>query len=664
VPLVSELQKTNAFDIFLQKFEPQVKWQLIILLLLPFFIYIKVAGYEFIDMDDISIISNNYHIIGSIKNIGIAFKTDAFISATGDFYRPVQTVSFMIDALIGKDKPWIYHLSNLIYHLLTVLALFTLLRKLGLKNSIAFLMSLIFAIHPVLSSNVSWIAARGDILVGLWGILMLLTFHNFTKTKKQIQFFLHVLIFMTALFTKETTVAFPLIFLLYYFVVLKEKFNAKTLVPFVVLWALALSVFFYMRSKVVINTPPDFILGIKPFISNLAALPILLGKFFVPVVLSTMPLFTNIATLIGVVVLIFCLIFLYQSVKNRKSIMLCFGFVWFLVFVIPPMFFKLYYSKHLLEYYEHRAYLPYIGLVFMIGFWLNEVIIEKKKIGILGASFAAAVIFIPLASFHSDNFKNTPVFFGSAAEQRNPGAAVTRGVYYMTQRDFANALVDFNDAIEYSNGQYPLGFLNRAKIYTQVNKNHQLAEQDLTQTILLDSTIIEAYILRADERISLQNMQGALQDLEKAKKLDANNAAIYFTAGKVLVSANKFPDAEVNFSKAIALDSLYSEAYNDRAFARYRMQSYDKALADCNKAIELNPVYLNAFYNKGMIYYETAKYDKAIKTLDTTLALANNFYFGFFYRGMAKKQTNDMKRCLSGLASICKSWLYNGTGYY
>lgn len=455
---IDKVASSSILYSFLEKFESKIWWQIIILVLLPFFLYIKVAGFEFIDMDDVAIITNNYNIIGSIKNIGLAFKTDAFVSATGDFYRPIQTVSYMLDALVGKEKPWIYHLSNLIYHLITVLALFALLRKLKLRNTIAFLMALIFAIHPVLSAGVSWVAARGDVLIGLWGVLLLLSFHNFTQTKNGLYFALHTVVFSIALFTKETAVAFPVMMLLYYFFVLKEKFNIKALAPFLIIWILALAGFFYMRSKVVVNTPPDFILGIKPFFNNLAALPILLGKFFIPTSLSTMPLFATVATLIGVVVLVFCLVLIYQSFKQNKNWMLAFGFVWFLAFAIPPMFFKLYFSKYLIEYYEHRAYLPYIGLILMLGFWLNDVVIVKKKLYTLWVSFIALILFIPLASFHSDDFKNTLLFFGSAADQKNPGAAVTRGQYYLNQRDFASALTDFNDAIEYSNGQYPLAF--------------------------------------------------------------------------------------------------------------------------------------------------------------------------------------------------------------
>ncbi|MEI2709189.1 MAG: hypothetical protein V9E96_09285 [Chitinophagaceae bacterium] len=131
---------------FLDSFAEQPIWHWFILTLLPFFIYIKTTGFQFIDFDDVAIIKNNYPILSDIKNIGWAFKTDAFLTTTGDFYRPLQTVVFFIDAFIGGERPWIYHLSNVLLHILTVVSLYSLLKKLGSRNLTALFIALIFSV--------------------------------------------------------------------------------------------------------------------------------------------------------------------------------------------------------------------------------------------------------------------------------------------------------------------------------------------------------------------------------------------------------------------------------------------------------------------------------------------------------------------------------------
>ncbi len=623
-------------------------WQIIILVLLPFFIYIKTAGFEFINMDDVAIVQANYPILSSFKNIGLAFKTDAFISLHGDFYRPVQTISFMLDAFIGKDNPWIYHLTELIYHLLTVISLYYVLIALKNKKITAFLFSLIFSLHPVLTAAISWIPARGDILIGLLGTLMFLNFIKYIEQHRWYNLVLHILLFAIALFTKETAMLFPIVFLGYYFLLAKQKFNFKKLSPFFAAWVCGIIVFLIFRSKVVIVSPPDFILGVQPFIQNLPTIPITLAKFVLPLNLSTLPLFEPLFTLIGCGMLILSIVFAFNSFK-KKQLLPIFGLIWFLLFTIPPMFFKIYYSKYLVEYYEHRSYLPIIGIIITTSFWFDHYLSRTNKTNFIWLPIIVTLLYTPLASVHCDHFKNSIEFFGRGADLGNPGAATKRGEMYLAIRDVANASSDFDKAIEFSNSEYPPAFYNRGIINLNITKDYKAAEADFTSTVTLDTSYFDAYINRANARVLLQNIPGALADLDKAQQFVPNNASVYHTRAKAYVTSQQLDIALQNLTKAISLDTTLAEAYNDRAFVYYRLKKLDEAAKDCDKAIALNPVFINAYYNKGMVLYERGLSDSAIKQFDITLSLANNFYFGYFYRGMAKLQKKDMK-------GACEDW--------
>ncbi len=633
---------------FLDRFETQTIWHVALIVLLPFFLYIKVVGFELINMDDVAIISNNYDILSHIGNIGIAFKTDAFLGSHGDFYRPIQTVSFMLDTMIGGGKPWIYHFSNLLIHILTSVSLYFFLRFLNIRNLTALLGALFFAVHPLLASAVSWIPARSDLLIGLFGILLFYSFGKYFKTGKKVYFLLHSLLFLLAAFTKETSILFPLLLLFFYWFILKEKFSVKKLLPFFILWFIVLVSFFILRNKVAANLPPSFIFGIDPFINNLPTIPIIAAKTFIPAGLSTMPLFDKVFTAVGLVIFF---VLLALAIKNaiKKNWLAIMGLAWFLLFIIPPMFFKLYYSQFLLEYYEHRTYLPLIGIIIMLAAMLNGPLFKTNSRSLLWVCTTVILVFIPLSSLHSDNFKNSISFFSNAAEHNNPGALEKRGEEYFNVRDYANALSDFNDAILMSENQYAPAYYYRGKLNSSAQKNHVAAEEDLAKAISIDSTYIEAYIERANERIFTQNFPGAFADIHKALSLDNRNKNAYYTLGKIYVNTSEFEKAELNFSKTISLDSNYAEVYNDRGFARYKLRNMEGAYSDYNKATQLFPEFMNAYYNKGMIFYETGEPAKAIPLFDTTLALTNNFYFGLFYRGMAKKDLHDLK-------GACEDW--------
>jgi tetratricopeptide (TPR) repeat protein len=648
-PAVAATLSPSRTSIFIDRFETQYIWHLALLVLLPFFVYIKTVNYLFINMDDVSIIVNNFDFLSHLKNFGQAFKTDAFISAHGDFYRPLQTVSFMLDAMIGGERPLVFHLTNLLYHILTVASLYHLLRLLKITNLPALFAALIFSVHPLLASAVSWVPARGDVLIGLFGVLAFLTFIKYNSSGKKIYFLLHAITFLLALFSKETAVLIPVVLVCYHYFVSSDsgyKPALKKLLPYFIVWIASIIFFYVLRSKVVTGSPPDFIVGIKPFMQNLAAIPTNIAKFILPIRLSTMPLFEPVITAIGIILLLVVVAFVIKKIY-RKTWLPVFGFAWFILFAIPPMFFKLFYSKFLLEYYEHRSYLPYIGLIIMVAYILDR--LRKQPTLFVGLPLVCILLFTFLASAHSDDFKESNAFFTNAIDRGNPGAATKRGEFFMDQRDFTSALSDFNRSLELSNDQYPPAFYNRGVAVAAANKDHQAAEQDFTKTIELDSSYIEAYIKRASEKVFRSDFASALNDLAKAQQLDPTNVSIYYTKAKVLTSAMKFKEAVPLYTKAISMDSSSAEMFNDRAYVKYRLGDFPSALQDCNKAIQLFPQFLNAYYNKGMIYMELGKPKVAIATFDTTLALADNFYFGYFYRGMAKKKVNDME-------GACHDW--------
>jgi len=638
--------KPSVFD----RFEDQPMWHILILLIVPFFIYIKAVGFDYIHLDDVAILQNNAFNLSHWQNIGIFFKTDIFLSRYSNLYRPVQTVSFMLDTILGAGRTWLYHLSNLIYHLLTVISLYSLLRFLKIKNLAAFILSFFFALHPLLAGAVSWIPARADVLVGLWIVLSLLTFGKYIKTGKPLQLILHILFFALAVFTKETAVLFPILFLFYYSLILNENINSKKTILFVVVWVAIIALFFYLRSKAIATDLPAGAVGIDAFINNLPTLSILLAKAFIPVSLSPMPLFESTFTTLGTLLLLLLLIIVIKKALSKQLLPLL-GYIWFLVLLAGCLPFQLKDSKFLQAYSEQEVYLPLIGLTILLAYLLHEKLQNDSREKYAWFSLLIVLIFIPLASVYSDSYKDSEAYFGRAAELNNAGAYTKRGEEYInsTPKDYVNALADFNSAVEVSGGAYAPAYYDLGRVTADYIKNHQDAETDFTQAILLDSTVIDPYIDRADERLKLQNANGAVLDLMKAQSMDSTDSRIYYTFGKVYIGARNFPIAIEKLSKAIALNNYYTEAYTDRALAYYQLSNYPKAIEDCNKAISINRAFFTAYYNKAMVYYAMNKMDTTVKLLDTTLALADNFYFGYFYRGMAKKQLHDMK-------GACSDW--------
>jgi tetratricopeptide (TPR) repeat protein len=93
--------------------------------------------------------------------------------ATNGLYRPVTTLSFLVNwTLLGNaDRPFGYHLVNLLLHLACSLAVLALFRRLGFAAAAATIAAALFAVHPVTTEVVANVAGRADLLAAL-GVLL------------------------------------------------------------------------------------------------------------------------------------------------------------------------------------------------------------------------------------------------------------------------------------------------------------------------------------------------------------------------------------------------------------------------------------------------------------------------------------------------------------
>ncbi len=107
------------------------------------------------------------------------FRHFLFTDATAsNFYRPLQRLSYTFDYALYGFHPWGYHLTSIALHAAAAVALFFFVQKLiaragsaGSSNSpvLPWLAALAWAVHPVHSAAVSYIAGRADVLAALFG---------------------------------------------------------------------------------------------------------------------------------------------------------------------------------------------------------------------------------------------------------------------------------------------------------------------------------------------------------------------------------------------------------------------------------------------------------------------------------------------------------------
>ncbi len=541
-----------------------LKIYLIIAFVVPVFLYLHTVNYKFIQFDDNLIITNNIKFISNLSNINKAFTTDAFINKTSSFYRPLQTVSYMIDAQFsGVKSTWMFHLSNILLLGFIACSLFLLIKQFSIPPKLAILSTLIFCLHPLFVSSVAWIPARGDLMLTLFSILSFLFIIEFLEKGKIIYLFLNWFSFTIALFCKETAAFLPFIFIIYYFAFpIKKSFN-KTYVINIFLYAFSGILWLLLRSKAVGNLAyHDDVFGLDALISNLRIIPESLAKFVLPSDVAPIPGYSILNLIIGFGVLI-TIIILFIRNKERPIREKIFCISWFIILMFPPMLYK----HHEIDYLDHRFFIPLIGILLFLLFsipkswFLNG---DIKRIWI----FIAVIIILSTVTFMKSESYSDPMSFYNTAVSQNPNSSLAynnRGVLKNDKKDFQGAIDDYDNAIV-------------------IYKNYA-----------------NAYYNRGNSKISINDFKGALNDYNQSILLHPKNSDALCNRANIKVQNSDYVGAISDYNKAIEINPKNMVAYFNRAISKCNLKDLSGAIEDCDMILKLDPNHKNALNYKAQL---------------------------------------------------------------
>src|SRR6202163_3118634 len=146
--------------------------------LTAFVVYCGSLSFEFV-WDDWPQIANN-PIIRTWSNLPRAFGSDLWyhVARHQVYYRPLFVAWSMLNYTLFGVRPWGWDLGAVLLHVGAVVAVFWLVRRLGLEYWTAALAALIFALHPVHIEPVTWISAASDTMVTILAVLAFAAFLN------------------------------------------------------------------------------------------------------------------------------------------------------------------------------------------------------------------------------------------------------------------------------------------------------------------------------------------------------------------------------------------------------------------------------------------------------------------------------------------------------
>lgn len=469
-------------------------------LLLALFVYGQTLFFDFSYLDDNSLIIDNAAILDQ-ASVSDLFSYDVFFSSERFYYRPIMSLSLWADFKIMEALPFWYHLTNVLLHVLAVSLLFVFLQKLKVRRVLAWWASIIFLVHPVLSSVVAWVPGRNDSLLAIFVLASFIALDRFWRNASWTAWFWQAIFFALALFTKESAVFLPILMLMYLvcfadlklkniwrrpennFVSISEETNyisslepkinpsAKKLIILLSTWLTALLAWYLPRSVVLEGATLEFKPLLWSFFTNLPGLFLYLGKIIFPLNLSTFPVAVDSPWWPGLFILILLIVAFFRWSPQSRRAYLIFGLAWILLFIGPALL-NPNYSRNLpFAFLEHRLYLPFIGaLIVLLEFdFIKNLNFRKAAVKI---SLALIIlIFILLSLDHSRNYRDRFAFWSSAVASA-PHSAFARsnlGAMYYLSDDLFNASEQYKKALML-NPKEPMTHNNLGLIYLDQKK--------------------------------------------------------------------------------------------------------------------------------------------------------------------------------------------------
>ena len=487
---------------------------LLILFFIPAMLYYNSISYSYSGDDDIQIIRDNIEYLKNPSNVFDAFKKDAYLKANSSFlYRPLQTISYIFDMQLSNRTADLssFHTTSICIHILTCFFMYLILIQLGVKKFFALFFAAIYSVHPMFTQAVVWLPGRGDVLSGLFTATALFTYLKYEKSRRAVYLLGHILSYAAALLSKETTILIPLVIISYNIFILKESFFKKKNLFIITLWIIVIPLYYWLRSwglgNVMDLRHTHWLIG---FIKNIPVIPITFGKYFLPHDMNPYPLFKYYSIVLGVVLIIGYTFLLYYNKEIRG---ICyFGLSIFLLFTLPPMILRVTNAETVLEYFEHRTYLPLIGLTIFSAGVVNYFYDRIHKYALWGVLSIFFIGFTVLAYMHEYDYKDRISFYTSAISscEKNGFAHFQRGIVYAEIGNYQASLNDYSQALDY-------GFITFETYYSKGVAHFYLnslgeAVENFTMALYFDNASVMAHGARGMTYVKLGLYNSAGQD--------------------------------------------------------------------------------------------------------------------------------------------------------
>lgn len=587
--------------------------------------YAPAIRADFINVDDPEYVSANRHVQAGWTAESLRWAWTTFHAG---YWQPITWMSLQLDAQLFGLSPRAFHLSNLFWHVASVLLIFGLFRRLTGAMWRSAALAALFALHPMHVESVAWVTERKDVLSTFFGLLSLAAYAAYVKRPGIGRYLLVLIALSLGLMAKPMLVTWPCVLLLMDFWPLGRwnSDNRKAIsglsdssprkwpwlivekIPMFLLVAAFSAITLRAQGQVLVslNRLPLEVRAGNAILSYVWYIAKTLWPFdlvpFYP--LPAQPLSWRQVAMAAV--FLFGVTAAAAAMARRRPYLLV-GWLWFLGTLVPVI--------GLMQAGEQgRAdrfvYLPHIGLFIFVIWGLHDSL-AAFRISEIVPIISSAIIFgaLGILTFLQAGYWHDSITLWEYAIRVNPENSMAHsylGAALLNQGKGGKAFTHLHEAVR----------LDPANAQAQFNLGVILERQG--------------------------QFGEAAEHYLAALRIKPNNAFAHANLGAVLVKENKEDEAAPHFAEALRLDPNMAPAQFNWGVASMKQGKNDEAIQHFEDALNLDPNLAMAHLNLSLLFATAGRLDAAIEHARDAVRIAPS-ELGFYQLGreLARREKWD-----------------------
>lgn len=519
-----------------------------------------------------------------------------------NYYRPVMHLSYMLEYHLFGPDPRGFHLVNILVHSINSVLVFLLSSKIynafkkGSQSPfsvVPFAAGLLFALDPIHTEAVIWVACLPELLLTLFFLLSLYLYLESEKpdgTSNRGILALSAASYGLALLSKETAITLPLVLIVWDFLVKKRPFRLMRYLPF----ALSTLADLFLRYNALGFVKPvnihNYLNASQMAATTLSMFVHYLLRLALPFNLNALWTFHPIMSPFGLIpaayLLITLLILSLGLVAWKKDRAVLFAFFLLLLPLAPA----LYIAAIEFPFAERYLYLPSFG--FLLAFSLLTEKIPPQK----GRLFLMAFVPVVLATSFSIGtvnrnrvWKNDITYWeDAAAKDPDDDYLISKlGMAYLKHRQYGNAAVQFEKLFKIGKVTMPIR-VNLGVAYAATGRLDD-AIRTYKDALKIEPTYSLTHFELGNALVKKGDISAAISEFRQASSLNPYDEATHYNLAMAYQREGRDPEAIEELKVALDLNPRDADSYNNLGVEYARLKKYNDSAACFREALRLNP---------------------------------------------------------------------------